>query len=376
MSGQRTSRLHLPDLSIHNFRGIEHLTISKLGRVTLLGGQNGVGKTTVLEAVRVHAARGKQNVLAEVLDKHEEFAPALDDDFDRVVSQDYTALFNGRTPTQDRPIVIGPGSGKDDLRIEIAKPSEWSKLERTRFAKLKLAKGGDVQAIRVIYGKNQKLLPWLSFAHDRRVSRFRQPTLFDDSDWPVIECESLEPGLPNNSKLASFLDNVALTEREDLSLQALRLVSPSIERVAAIGDHEGRYRGTGRRIVVKLRDHPNPVPLKSLGDGVTRLFAAGLALANSSDGFLVVDEAENGIHYSVQKAFWNMVLRAAHQHDVQVLATTHSSDCVNGFARAAVEFEEAEGAYVRLERFGNQVRAVEYTEDELLTVAEQGIESR
>lgn len=51
--------LHLPTLAINGFRGIRELSISRLGRVTLLTGDNGVGKTTVLEAVRVFAARGR-----------------------------------------------------------------------------------------------------------------------------------------------------------------------------------------------------------------------------------------------------------------------------------------------------------------------------
>ena len=50
--------LHLPSLVIKNFRGIDELTIPRLGRVTLLAGKNGVGKTTVLDAVRVWADRG------------------------------------------------------------------------------------------------------------------------------------------------------------------------------------------------------------------------------------------------------------------------------------------------------------------------------
>ena len=53
-----TSPLHLPDLYIEGFRGIDKLSIPRLGRVTLLAGRNSVGKTTVLDAVRVYAARG------------------------------------------------------------------------------------------------------------------------------------------------------------------------------------------------------------------------------------------------------------------------------------------------------------------------------
>ena len=56
--------LHLPTLAIAGFRGIGELSIGRLGRVTLLTGDNGVGKTTVLEAVRAFAARGRHSALS------------------------------------------------------------------------------------------------------------------------------------------------------------------------------------------------------------------------------------------------------------------------------------------------------------------------
>ena len=381
MSDERPNGLRLPDLSIGNFRGIDRLSIPRLGRVTLLAGGNGVGKTTVLEAVRVHAARGRPTVLHELLKRREELTGGLDEDRDPVVAPDYAALFHGRTASRERPITIGPNCGTDDLRIELSTAGDWSAGQRELFADVATEAG--VQAIKVLYRGRERLLPWFPAVRGPRgdLSRRRHPwslqrRLFDESEWPVVECESLGPGLPGRSRLARFWDSVALTAEEDLSLQALRLTADGVERVVVVGDDETRYGGIGRRVVVKLRDHPRPVPLKSLGDGVTRLFAAGLALANSRDGFLVVDEAENGIHYSVQGDFWRMVLRAAHNNNVQVLATTHSRDCVKGFARAAVDVDEAEGVLVRLERAGDRVRAVGYTEEELETVAEQDIEVR
>ena len=381
MSDERTNGLHLPDLSIRNFRGINFLSIGRLGRVTLLGGRNGVGKTTVLEAVRVHAARGRPSVLHELLGDREEFAAALDEDNDLVVSPDYAALFHGRTATRERPITIGPNAGTDDLRIEVSTPGDWSPYQKDLFADLSTE--ADVQAVKVVYRDKARLLPWLPAVRDtltnwsrQRYARRLQRNLFAEQEWPVIECESLGPGLPGNNKLARFWDRVALTEQEDLSLQALRLVSDGIEGVAVVADEESPYRGRGRRVVIKLRDHPRPVPLKSLGDGATRMFAIGLALTNCREGFLLIDEAENGIHYSVQYEFWRMVLHAAHRFNVQVLATTHSKDCLSGFARAAAESYEVEGAYMRIERDGDLDRAVEYTEEELDTVVKQGIEAR
>ena len=106
------------------------------------------------------------------------------------------------------------------------------------------------------------------------------------------------------------------------------------------------------------------------------MFGVALALANSRNGFLVIDEAENGIHHSIQKAFWRMVLRTAQANNVQVLATTHSIDCVRGFAAASDEAEEIECALVRVVRRNGETWAIEYSEKNLVIAAEQGIEVR
>ena len=106
------------------------------------------------------------------------------------------------------------------------------------------------------------------------------------------------------------------------------------------------------------------------------MFAAALSLATTRDGFLLIDEAENGIHHSVQGDYWRMILRAAADNNVQVLATTHSWDCVEGFAQAASELDDVEGCLVRLERYNGQTRAIEYDEGLLETVADQRIEVR
>ena len=61
---------------------------------------------------------------------------------------------------------------------------------------------------------------------------------------------------------------------------------------------------------------------------------------------------------------------------MQVLATTHSWDCVRGFAQAAAENEDAEGLLYRIERLPAGLRAVKYSKDGLRVAAEQGIEVR
>lgn len=92
-----TNRLHLPDLFIQGFRGIDALSIPRLGRVTLLAGKNGIGKTTVLDAVRVYASRGRYGPLHDLLRDRDEMAVATNEEGDSVLVPDLRALSTAET---------------------------------------------------------------------------------------------------------------------------------------------------------------------------------------------------------------------------------------------------------------------------------------
>ena len=385
--------LHLSSLSIIGFRGIEDLSIPRLGRVTLFVGKNGVGKTTLLEAVRLYAARGRDSLFANILRNREEMADTVDEDGDKRLAPDWEALFHGRYASSDASISIGPMGGTEQLRIHSAPSSErsttaWRGPINERFL------GEDMKVLKIEFkGADRELPTSKSSPASRmsglirrtskssrasRISDLMQRMLNEESELPPkIRCESLGPSLLTNTNMARFWDKVALTDDEIRAVQALNLIfGDAVDRVAVIGDDRENSTPHGRRAVVKIKGQDRPVPLKSLGDGAVRLFGVALALANSRDGFLVIDEAENGLHYAVQRNFWKMVLRTAHENNVQVFATTHSWDCVAGFAQAATDVDEVEGVLIRLERDGSRIHAVEYSEADLKIAAEQGIEVR
>ena len=371
VSDNNGDSIHVPSLRIEGFRGIDSLNINRLGRVTLLAGRNGTGKTTVLDAVRIFADRGRLPSLTAVLDRSEEFAGPVDAEKGVTEIPDFEALFHGRRSTTGTAFTVGLASDSQaQLVVEVTStddmPEEWmTRLGNPAFG---------TQALRIAFGGFEEFLP--VFDEDFEAGRWRwsrraKPN--DDGRPRSLRAEMLGPGLLNNLDLDQRWGAIALTEQEPIALRALNLAARHRIGGVAVVAGDARYRS--RRVLVKL-ENGERVPLRSLGDGAVRLFGVAVALAAAAGGVLLIDEAENGIHHSLQHEYWRLVLRAAADNNVQVIATTHSWDCIRGFATASGENNDVEGSVVRLGRDSDGLRAVEYSEEELETATGQGIEVR
>ena len=392
MSQERLgNRLHLPSLSIKGFRGIDALTIDRLGRVTLIAGKNSVGKTTVLDAIQVYAARGREDILSQLLTSRQEVSIATVEDVhgQRRFVPDFPALFHGRDVSRCARIAIGPKSDTDQLRIEESLLGEDELASQIEGNLSRYVAKGYTQTFHVVFQDTEQILPWILPIQGsdaaRTVERYSVSAclylfqLLVRAKWSSpIGCQSLGPGLLSDKEIVRYWNAIALTEDEDRAVQALRLIfGNDLERVAVRRDEISDTEHV-QRVVARLRGQARPVPLQSLGDGALHLAGVALALTNSRDGFLLIDEAENGIHHSVQRDYWRMVFETAQANNVQVLATTHSFDCLRGFAQAMTDCEEVDGALVRLERENSILRAVEYSERNIKAAAKQriGIEMR
>lgn len=377
-------KLHLPNLFISAFRGIDSLRVPRLKRVTLFVGKNGVGKTTLLEAVRIYASRGKASDLASILHKRGEISTAIDEDGDEVDSPNYLALFYGRGIKKGQTISIGFSDLSKQVKIE-PKPLKFDDVGDLKGSSLDSLIYEKAWVLRVTSGQTGFTIPWIySQGHTGNFRLFRHRTwrrllLFEDSDETSlsVRCVNLGPSLMSTQEIAQLWEEIALTDNEEQAVEALKLVfGNSIERVAVVSRDATEFKRHRRDVRVRIGGLPSPVPLQSLGDGAVRFFGTGLALATSRNGFLTIDEAENGIHHSLHRDYWRMILQMARKNNVQVIATTHGWDCVSGFAQAVSEMNDAEGSLIRLEKSNGDLRAVAYPSDALLTAAAQGIEMR
>ncbi|MGB8344109.1 MAG: ATP-binding protein, partial [Ktedonobacteraceae bacterium] len=205
------------------------------------------------------------------------------------------------------------------------------------------------------------------------------PSRYIGSDVPEITCIFRRADGTSKEQIAKLWDNIALTELEKDILSALRIIAPGAKGLNLRGDprpSRTQNRQRERFPIIRVGGFDEPIPLRSLGDGMMRTLATVLALVNAKDGILLIDEFENGFHYSVLPELWQMIFQVARRLNVQVFATTHSWDCIESFQKVAAENKQEEGLLMRLSLKGNDIVATIFDENELGIITRERIEVR
>jgi len=366
----------IPSFEVRGFRAFQNLRIDRLGQVTLIVGRNSTGKSTLLEAIRVFAEGADPTVLRSILLARGELAlddeESTRDEVERLFFA-YARLFYGREDAYDpsRAITLGPvGDPERALSIRLGFFDAEEEAGQLRLL--------DTPAAPIVVGGRPALsirsadLREVVVPLETTTRLYRRRLGFES----VAEREPRSVLVPASGLTANRVgllwDRIALTDLEDEVLAGLRLISHEIQRLSLVASSE---RVATRTVVLKVNGFRRPVPLQSMGDGANRMLGIVLALVNARNGILLLDEIENGIHYSVQPDMWKLVFSLATRLNVQVFATTHSYDCVRTFDEAARESPEV-GMLVRLERRGNSVRSVPFDERELGIATREEIEVR
>ncbi|PRY35511.1 putative AbiEii toxin of type IV toxin-antitoxin system [Spirosoma oryzae] len=169
-------------------------------------------------------------------------------------------------------------------------------------------------------------------------------------------------------------DKITLTHKQDLTIDALKIIEPDLDLINFVSGSKREER----RALVKLRRHNFPIFLSSMGDGINRILTIILAMVNCENGYFLLDEFENGLHYSVQEQLWKVVFTVAERLNIQVFVTTHSYDCINAFANvlANEQYKKDFGYMIRLDNYDGDIEATLYDSEEVQTTTRVHVDPR
>lgn len=338
----------LNSLEIRNYRNLKHLKIAKLGRINLIVGKNNTGKSSVLEAVSIFGAKVEINTISNILDRRQE--NCLEDDGADIMSFYIHVFLKSIFTNQDTDSIIHIGD--DNHYVELALVGLKSDFEDI-LLEIKRENGESIKFS--LNNGNYKLI-------SGKEPFFRKQSKEDS-------CQYVRPDL-QDLQVSSRINwaNISLNqEKEKLLIEGLRLLETSIEKFDFVNV---RKRNPGLPIysqpTVRLKGG-KIVNLRSMGDGINRILTIILAMVNCENGYLLIDEFENGLHYSVQEKLWEIIFHLAERLNIQVFATTHSYDCIDAFSEVlnGGKYAKDAGVMIRLDNYEGNIEATVYEANEI-----------
>jgi AAA15 family ATPase/GTPase len=393
-------------LKIQNFRALQDFEVSKLGRINLIVGKNNSGKSTVLEALRIYAGGANPLLLEQIASDHDEKIRTENGESMKDVSElPFQHFFTGRVfpEIDDIEIYIGETGPVTNRFLKIShrhfvEDKEEEKQDSGEISfrtRLKFISKEDVQNITSDYPtqalaikiEGTKGLGIINLDDPRR-GRLRN--IYWDSR-EDIPCSYIPTQFVSVDDLADIWDNILFSDYAASVKQGLAIITEDFEDLGFVKSESqlgmtrlrpDRLRSDFRRTCkVKLKNLNHAVPLNSLGDGMLRVLQLMLKIFPAKGGFLLIDEFENGLHFTIQEKVWRLIFDLAEKLDIQVFATTHSWDCIESFAKVAVERTDVEGVLFRVGRSiktsdHGKVIATVFEEDKLFSITQAEVEVR
>jgi len=374
----------LKSINIQNFRRLENIKIKKTGRLNLIIGKNNTGKTSLLEALYIYANKGDLLSINQIVKQRGEHSQTneIDETF-KLLSQ-FTAIYSGRKYDfkNSKPITIGEIKGKNiyefnpvfyktEINENIAfnkfNGKETINLNEILEAFVNISKVKDIDkdvkiGFQIKYGNGEPEI--------KSVDAFGEIfNLFNPNTKITIPCVFIPSSSLTDEIAFDLWEKISLTDNEQGIIEIIKIIDENIERITFKSKQ-------GKIPYIRIKNNNEPITAKSMGEGLSKLLNLSLAIYNCQNGILLIDEFENGFHYSIQPQIWEFLFKISEKLNIQIFATTHSKDCLYSFISTIEKNPEISANVIKLSEFKNNIEILEYENDELFLVKDQHSELR
>lgn len=304
----------ITNIHIQGFRGISSLKIDDFKKINLFLGQNNCGKTSILEALFLIIGISNPK-LSYIINKFRNLIQTEPDDFRFIFNKlDFDMnlrIAAGFSSGQHRILKIKPHLASDSAVNNAQEITQTDKAIASTSSKPELV-DGLVLNFSVTKDKKNKAK---FFKSELLLSHH---TFTPKSPKGYLETVTGVFVSPNtlNLDLSGRLEKLIVTKQKEIIIRTLQLIDPKINDISL---------GNNNMIYVDL-GYERLVPVNIVGDGILRLLSLITTISFYENGIVLIDEIENGLHYSALKVLWETIIGVAHQKNVQLFITTHSKE--------------------------------------------------
>jgi AAA15 family ATPase/GTPase len=364
----------LKDLKITNFRGFDALEINGLSKINLFVGKNNSGKTSVLEALFLLFGMSNPGLPGNInqirglslfnpnqykylfhnlnLGSNPSFKGIFEDNSERELE------LNAISPQQKKSLLPDSPNLYPQQRNSLATIlSSAPPVSEIAGIGLKFSQGKD---------SNQKIASESFVFHDVNGIVNMPPNNYEETLYAAyIGYDKNDLGA-----LARYSEIVKRNKNNTI-LEALQKFDGNIEGIQSLLDG----------IYFKLKNITELVPCYIMGDGIRRFLNIVTAVSEKQNAFVLIDEIENGLHYSAYEVLWKNLIFYSQQNNVQLFITTHNIETLESLRIVLKEnlHEEARDyskVFSISKTAESNYKAYKYSYEEFKTAIENDIELR
>lgn len=305
-------------VEIKNFKKIKDLKIDGFKRINLIGGCNNSGKSSILEVIYLLQNINSRYILAILTNSMMSRTYDGTNNIARMAGFFNNFDFSQQVLISNHKLgaitlsssewgIVGNTPGLVIQKLDM----EQTELQKiSRKIKVDITCSNQLNISAEVVENNIKQLNEIDFS---TVSP-RLCTFIDENN--SIKTEQ------NNFSIFNELSKIISNNlEEELISNALKLFDENITSIATIPTNYGQPQ-----IMIGHKDFASKIPLHSYGVGLKRVLNIVMSIINSKDGIVLIDEIENGIHYSIMPKLWEVIIKLTKQYNCQLFATTHSQE--------------------------------------------------
>lgn len=350
------------NIKIKNFRGIEHLTIDDFSRVNVFLGQNSSGKSSVLETILF--LTGMSN-------------PDLPQNINYIRSRGFSSFADLEYMFHNGNLKVSPEFSSemfDGSKRHLA-------LEMTYIfddkAQVDLPQGQIPTSETKTFLNTLKML--FEIEADKKTSSFESSVTFNKTN--QITGKKIADGYLEKNTVAFLPADIALgVPTNDLIEIAKRKKKDIILKyLSNFDNHITTWEILNNVAYIGLDGIGQLMMVNMMGDGLRRYLNIVAASANPMTNIILIDEIDNGLHYSAYKKLWEAIFALATGTNKQIFVTTHSKETLCRLNEMLEEHKEYQDA-LRLYTIENTKlkghQAYKYTFEGLSEACHNNVELR
>ena len=345
------------ELLISNFRGIDRAELKELKSVNLIVGHNNSGKTSILEAIFLLSGMSNPELL-QIINDTRGLQLKNDNDFKYIFNN-----LNLKQPISLSGIVSGIKryaeiSFYKDNKQSIHKLSSPSDSFRAELLSLQ-NQIKDIDGLKISFKNDDE------DEQDVYISLKNHSIELSKTYKEALTLKYLNSQSNLNGRGIKLSPIIKKKKTRDI-VDILRQIEPNLKDIQIL-ENNSIYCDIGEEELL---------PIGIMGDGIIKTLAVLSSMYEIQEGVLLIDEIENGLHYSSLAVFWKAIIMLSKQLNVQVIATTHSYEALGVLSDVIQELNEKEIAMYRIEKQDNNTNIIHYNNKDFIISLDENYEVR